>query len=234
MSERLPLVALAGIIPFVTAGIWNLRKSPVIFATLISWMCIALFCLVFQGKFYAYHWYPLYPPAIILAVIGFATVSFAATQLSTACLLYLFALSMPLLITPVKETWWTAQCSAIGNGSAATAENRFRPTTDYAAARVANSVTAEGREARAVSIAAARLFRSEGKTSALLAADRDRPLINLVGAIRGSRERGVRSTPPRGRIHRRTQCRRRGPATGAPFRRSCEHPPRRECASDRP
>jgi hypothetical protein len=55
-------------------------------------------------------------------------------------------------------------CSAIGNGSAATAENRFRPTTGYAAARVANSVTAEGREARAVSIAAARLFRSEGKT----------------------------------------------------------------------
>ena len=109
MSERLPLVTLAGIIPFITAGIWNLRKSPVIFTTLISWMCIALFCLVFQGKFYAYHWYPLYPPAIILAVIGFATVSFAATQLSTACLLYPFALSMALLITPAKETLWTAQ-----------------------------------------------------------------------------------------------------------------------------
>ena len=56
-------------------------------------MCIALFCLVFQGKFYAYHWYPLYPPAIILAVIGFATVSFAATQLSTR----VFTLSLRLI-----------------------------------------------------------------------------------------------------------------------------------------
>ena len=123
---------------------------------------------------------------------------------------------------------------ADGLGSAATAENRFRPTTGYAAARVANNVKAEGTEARAVSIAAARCPGPRARPSALLAADRDRPLINLVGAIRGSRERGVRSTPPRGRIHRRTRCRRRVPATGAPFRRSCEHPPRRECASDRP
>ena len=68
----------------------------------------------------------------------------------------------------------------------------------------------------------------------ILAADADRPLINLAGGIRGSRERGARSTPPRGRIHRRRRCRRRVRATGAPFRRSCEHRPRRECASDRP
>src|SRR5437588_4574181 len=60
-----------------------------------------------------------------------------------------------------------------------------------------------------------------------------RPVINSVGAIRGSRERRARSTPPPGRIRRRTRCRRRVPATGAPFRRSCERPPRRECASDR-
>ena len=122
---------------------------------------------------------------------------------------------------------------ADGLGIAATAENRFRPTTGYAAARFANSVTAEGTEARAVSIAAARCSGPRARPSALLAAD-GRPLINLVGAIRGSRERGARSTPPRGRIHRRTRCRRRVPATGAPFRRSCEHPPRREYASDRP
>ena len=68
----------------------------------------------------------------------------------------------------------------------------------------------------------------------ILAADADRPLINLAGGIRDSRERGARSTPPRGRIHRRRRCRRRVRATGAPFRRSCEHRPRRECASDRP
>ena len=123
---------------------------------------------------------------------------------------------------------------ADGLGSAATAENRFRPTTGYAAARFANSVTAEGTEARAVSIAAARCSGPRARPSALLAADGDRPLINLVGAIWGSRERGARSTPPRGRIHRRTRCRRRVPATGAPFRRSCEHPPRREYASGRP
>ena len=62
--------------------------------------------------------------------------------------------------------------------------------------------------------------------------------LNCLGfsaaAIRGSRERGARSTPLPGRIRRRTRCRRRVPATGAPFHRSCERPPRRECASDRP
>jgi hypothetical protein len=68
----------------------------------------------------------------------------------------------------------------------------------------------------------------------ILAANADRPVINSAGAIRGSRERGARSTPPPGRIRRRTRCCRRVPATDAPFRRSCEHPPRRECASDRP
>jgi hypothetical protein len=68
----------------------------------------------------------------------------------------------------------------------------------------------------------------------ILAANADRAVINSAGAIRGSRERGAQSTPPPGRIRRRTRCRRRVPATGAPFRRSCERPPRRECASDRP
>ena len=61
-----------------------------------------------------------------------------------------------------------------------------------------------------------------------------RPVITPAGAIRGSRERGARSTPPRGRIHRRTRCRKRAPAIDAPFRQSCERPHRRECASDRP
>jgi 4-amino-4-deoxy-L-arabinose transferase-like glycosyltransferase len=110
MSERLPLVTLAGLIPFIIAGIWNLRKSPIIFATLTSWMCIAMFCLVFQGRFYAYHWYPLYPPAIILAVTGLAGINIVAAQFSTmARLIYFSALSIPLLIVPAKETLWTAQ-----------------------------------------------------------------------------------------------------------------------------
>ena len=42
-----------------------------------------------------------------------------------------------------------------------------------------NSVTAEGTEARAVSIAAARCSGPRARPSALLAADGDRPLINL-------------------------------------------------------
>ena len=66
------------------------------------------------------------------------------------------------------------------------------------------------------------------------AADGDGPVISSAGANRGSRERGARSTPPRGRIGRRTRCHRRGLAIGGPFRRSCERPPPRECASDWP
>jgi len=68
----------------------------------------------------------------------------------------------------------------------------------------------------------------------ILPAGADMPIISLARGIPDSRERGARSTPPRGRIHRRTRCRRHVPATGAPFHRPCEHPPRRECASDRP
>ena len=115
MLEHLPLVTLGGIIPFVAVGIWNLRRSLAVFATLTSWMCIALFCVIFQRKFYAYHWYPLYPPAIILAVIGLAAVKSAVTKIpaiqfsSKAGFLYLSLLSMPLLIVPAKEMSWTAQ-----------------------------------------------------------------------------------------------------------------------------
>jgi cytochrome b561 len=110
MLEHLPLGVLAGIIPFIIAGIWNLRKRPVILVTLTSWTFIALFCLIFQGQFFAYHWYLLYPPAIILAVTGLATVNIAASPISSAaCLGYLSVLSTPLLITPMKETSWTAR-----------------------------------------------------------------------------------------------------------------------------
>src|SRR5438105_9100258 len=71
-------------------------------------------------------------------------------------------------------------------------------------------------EARPVSIAAAaRCSGPRARPSALLVGDGDRPAINSAGAVRGSRERGGRSTPPRGRIHRRTRCRRRALAPGA-------------------
>ena len=60
------------------------------------------------------------------------------------------------------------------------------------------------------------------------------PAINPEGASRGSREQDAGSTPPRGRIHRRTRCRRRVPGTGTPCRQLCARPRRRECASGRP
>ena len=73
-------------------------------------MGIALFCIIFQAQFFAYHWYPLYPPVILLAVAGLATVNTATSPRSIkVCLLYLSTLSLPLLITPVKETLWTAR-----------------------------------------------------------------------------------------------------------------------------
>jgi 4-amino-4-deoxy-L-arabinose transferase-like glycosyltransferase len=110
MVEHLPLVALAAVLPFIAAGTWSLRKSRTIFATVTSWTVIALFCIIFQGQFFAYHWYPLYPPVIVLAAAGLATVDVIASRLSTIlCLLYLSALAMPLSITPVKETLWTAR-----------------------------------------------------------------------------------------------------------------------------
>jgi 4-amino-4-deoxy-L-arabinose transferase-like glycosyltransferase len=110
MAEHLPLVALAGISSFIVAAIWNLRKNPTIFATLTTWTGTALFCIIFQAQFFAYHWYPLYPPAVILAVVGLASVNIAASQRSIIVRrLYFSALSVPLLITPAKETLWTAQ-----------------------------------------------------------------------------------------------------------------------------
>jgi hypothetical protein len=108
--EHLPLMTLVGISPFIAAGIRNLRKNPTIFAALAAWMAIAFFCVIFQAQFFAYHWYPLYPPAVILAMVGLATVNIASSQrFMMARLLYLSALALPLLITPAKETLWTTQ-----------------------------------------------------------------------------------------------------------------------------
>ncbi len=93
--------------------------------------------------------------------------------------------------------------------------------TSYARAATAPEAPAPAPYPIQRGLTAGRPARERCRRIAGLAADGNRPVINSAGAIRGSRERGGRSTPPRGRIHRRTRCRRRVPATGAPFRRSC-------------
>ena len=59
------------LLPFVAFALWSRRKTGAAFFGLVSWFCVALVCLLLQGKFYPYHWLPVYPPAVALAVLGF-------------------------------------------------------------------------------------------------------------------------------------------------------------------
>jgi 4-amino-4-deoxy-L-arabinose transferase-like glycosyltransferase len=107
IAAHLPLVSLVGVLPFFAAGILNLRGNATVFAILTAWTGIALFCVIFQAQFFAYHWYPLFPPAVILTVVGLASANIASSW--RFIIAYPLALAALLSITPAKEMLWTTQ-----------------------------------------------------------------------------------------------------------------------------
>lgn len=59
-------------VPFAIGGLVVVMRSRTRRDALLysAWLAIALFGVVMQGHFYAYHWHPLYPPLAMLAGIG--------------------------------------------------------------------------------------------------------------------------------------------------------------------
>jgi hypothetical protein len=62
------MVAL--LMPFVASGAWILRKQPRVFWPLLIWLGATILAVVVQGKYYFQHWMPVYPPLLMLAVLG--------------------------------------------------------------------------------------------------------------------------------------------------------------------
>jgi 4-amino-4-deoxy-L-arabinose transferase-like glycosyltransferase len=59
-------------LPVIAAGAYSLwRSSRSSALMLLTWFTIALMCVGAQGKFYKYHWIPLFPPLLIAGAIGF-------------------------------------------------------------------------------------------------------------------------------------------------------------------
>lgn len=56
--------------PFVLLAIWFYRSQTRILATLLAWLGVALICVAAQGKYWVYHWFPVYPPLFILGALG--------------------------------------------------------------------------------------------------------------------------------------------------------------------
>lgn len=66
-----PVIAL--LLPFAALGAWNIRTRPSLFWPVVGWIAANLLAVVMQAKFYYYHWLPLYPPLLLLAAIGMAS-----------------------------------------------------------------------------------------------------------------------------------------------------------------
>jgi hypothetical protein len=63
-------VALA--LPFMAVGVRSLwRDSRNSAAVLLTWLAIALLGVAAQGKFFRYHWIPLFPPLVAFGLVGF-------------------------------------------------------------------------------------------------------------------------------------------------------------------
>lgn len=104
----LPLLFLA---PATALGLAQWRGSnPMAALVLTAWFAIAVMCVVLQGKFYPYHWQPVYPPAIVLACFGWSRLTGNRSRAVTALATTLVIISAALVsITPAREVWLTVR-----------------------------------------------------------------------------------------------------------------------------
>ncbi|MGH7823440.1 MAG: ArnT family glycosyltransferase [Candidatus Binatia bacterium] len=61
-AVALPAIVLGGF------TIWRENRSAALL--LSTWLAAALICVALQGKFWIYHWLPIYPPLVVLAGVG--------------------------------------------------------------------------------------------------------------------------------------------------------------------
>lgn len=70
VARFLATAPVAVLTPFAALGVWASWRDRTRGPILVAWLATAFLCLAVQGKFYAYHWFPLYPPLVILAALG--------------------------------------------------------------------------------------------------------------------------------------------------------------------
>jgi hypothetical protein len=68
--EFLAQPAVGILMPFVVLGLWSRKSDTPLLAPLAGWLALSLIFVILQGKAYAYHWFVVYPPFIILAAHG--------------------------------------------------------------------------------------------------------------------------------------------------------------------
>jgi hypothetical protein len=105
----LPILCLS---PLIAAGCWRLDHEKTVTRGLISWLAVSLLCVAAQGRFFAYHWLPVYPPAIALAMIGLAGWLRHQTARRNGVAVAMVALGVFhwfAVRAPVRETWLTTR-----------------------------------------------------------------------------------------------------------------------------
>jgi hypothetical protein len=71
---RAPVVAVG--LPIVIVGVLTLWDTNQLEASvLVGWLMVATLLVVAQGRFFAYHWLPILPPAVVLGSIGFESIA---------------------------------------------------------------------------------------------------------------------------------------------------------------
>jgi hypothetical protein len=56
--------------PFALLAVWFYRSQKRTLAILLAWLGVASICVAAQGKYWVYHWFPVYPPLFILGALG--------------------------------------------------------------------------------------------------------------------------------------------------------------------
>ena len=100
---------VAGAVPAVAGGLLGLWRRDRYRAVLVAaWLVIAFGCVVIQGRYFRYHWLPLFPPMAVAAGIGFhsaAGLPRRSVRFAAGTLLMLLFLAGSLRPTRAIWTW---------------------------------------------------------------------------------------------------------------------------------
>ncbi|MET0183415.1 MAG: hypothetical protein ABW199_11065 [Caulobacterales bacterium] len=103
--------------PFVIIGAWVKRHDYRFIVPLLAWFAMALLGIFLQSKFYVYHWFPIYPPLIILAAFGVHDLAKTSGDHRSAARIAAFGAALVFIVQtaaqPVKDTAKAAYFFAI-------------------------------------------------------------------------------------------------------------------------
>jgi len=89
MAVGLPMVIVGAL------ALWQTHRAPAL--ALVSWILLVAFIVVLQGRFFAYHWLPMLPAAVVLGAVGFQ----AVLPRAKALVITLVAVSVSHCLVPI-------------------------------------------------------------------------------------------------------------------------------------